>query len=246
MGSDYGYGKLFIKGTPKKEARRLVLQAMDKIILEKNMQMTTGEDVAHFSAFLIEDGEDWLHASGTGWIDYGFGERNLMMELSKVFPMVYIFVDDEASVSLYLYEKGIIIDQYTNSKSSFSVFKDVTEANPWVGDTAKWTYLLKSEVLEPQLRDLWQFPATVGIERKYPKLWFTELFDRTYDLFGWNKKLLNVAYSFDVEGTPMPGISNLYYEEDEILHLEIDYKHFKSLKFPEQLTVKAIFDEAVI
>src|SRR5262249_1102250 len=109
----------------------------------------------------------------------------------RIAPVVDTKMSDSAVVHFYLYRHSRLIDRFGNATLLFQAF-DADEAVLFQGRPELWADLLANPNLVNNLRQAWQ-----------PARGADEIVTLTSHLFGWNRHLEYVGYTFDDEGIPM-------------------------------------------
>jgi len=222
MGADYHYSKIYIgKESPELAKERIVDRLHNKLIKEDFAEIQE-EILSNWSYLLIDDADSWLH----------FGEwgKNKVMEefplyLSADYPIIHINVSDSAAVRFTLYEKGQLVDQYANMDFPFFMFKSKDIANQYSGQVAYWERFLALPNSGKLLQETWAYPATVGIQKTNNKK-FHPLMTDTIKLFGWDKSLSEIGYTYNEEGLPESGIEYLFrYHKSKYTFLQKHYQY---------------------
>jgi hypothetical protein len=214
MGADFSSHQFFAGTADLRQARRDLIDAVRRSLLESGFEEAPDEAQAERS-FVVGPAGRWIFlgdsAGSTEWADPESFDA-LSVQLTALGPIVDVNMSDSAAVHFYLYRQGQLVDKFGNAEFPFYRFASEEAAAPYRGKPELWADLLLSPSSVEELRSAWVQEWRAD-----------EIYSTTARLLGWDQELAYVGYTFDYEGIPE--------KWDDFLGHRVDLRAFDELHF---------------
>jgi hypothetical protein len=193
MGADFSNHQLFVGAADPARLRADIVAELKRFMSRNGLEEAANEEDASRS-FVVGPAERWVFVGDSAGSTEGLdsdGFDAVSAALSLLSPTVDLKMSDSSAVHFSLYRFGQLADRFGNAAFPFHRFPTEEEAAAYRGQPELWSDLLLSPGLVPALRVAWVQDWNAS-----------EILATSADLFGWNRELLWVGYTFDDEGVP--------------------------------------------
>jgi hypothetical protein len=200
MGSDYSSHQVYCGRAGHDAARDNIFEALKGYLLSHGHSPTQEEEADR--SFVLGRVGRWLHVGDlAGSTHYADPEAfdALSRTLSQLYPVVDIVMSDDSAIYFYLYRDGALADKYDNMEFPFFAFKTEAAAQEYQGHPELWADFLADKQQVENLRAVWGHQSVFSAATDYTD----DILSKTARLFGWNRTLVEVGYTHDIEGTPI-------------------------------------------